>query len=436
MRKNFVLDTNVLLHDSRCLETFADNIVNIPIYVLEELDLFKRDQSELGRNARRIAREIDRYRGNGRLDAGVETSTGGLVRVCFTKKRLPPEVTASQSMDNAILSVALDLRDREPDLKVIFVTKDTNLRIRADALGIHAEDYDPEGMDVSEVYSGTAEINAEGDQIDRLFDGHSIPVAELGAVELSPNQYLTLLGGTGRRQNALARVTADGRVEPIARLKKAIWGIKPRNREQAFALDALLRPEIPLVTMIGKAGTGKTLLALAAALELVVEQRSYRRLLVSRPILPMGRDLGYLPGDIGDKLGPWMQPIRDNFEFLTSQANGTDVRSYESLLSSGLVELEALTYIRGRSLPQQIMIVDEAQNLTPHEIKTVLTRVGEGTKIIFTGDPYQIDQPYLDSVNNGLTSIVEKFRQEPLAAHITLSRGERSPLAELAANLL
>ncbi len=436
MRKNFVLDTNVLLHDSACLDAFADNVVNIPIYVIEELDLFKRDQTELGRNARRVARELDHYRELGRLEEGVANAAGGMVRVCFTKRRLPEEVTASQSMDNAILSVAVDLKHREPDIPVIFVTKDINLRIRADALGVNAEDYDPEGKDVSEVYGGSLEIETEGDLIDRLFDGQSLPVADLGPGEFFPNEYLTLLGGNGRRQNALARITPDGRVEPLARLRKPVWGLKPRNREQAFALDALLRPEIQLVTLIGKAGTGKTLLALAAALDQVVETQTYRRLLVSRPILPMGRDLGYLPGDLNDKLGPWMQPIRDNFEFLTSQTAGNDVRTYDSLVQAGLVELEALTYIRGRSLPGQIMIVDEAQNLTPHEIKTVLTRVGDGTKIIFTGDPYQIDQPYLDSVNNGLTSIVEKFKSEPLAAHITLTRGERSPLAELAANLL
>ncbi|MEY3014865.1 MAG: hypothetical protein RIT45_3600 [Pseudomonadota bacterium] len=436
MRKNFVLDTNVLLHDSRCLEAFADNVVNIPIYVIEELDHFKRDQSELGRNARHVAREIDRYREGGRLEDGVETAGGGLVRVCFTKKRLPGEFAVGQVMDNAILSVAVDLRDREPDTPVIFVTKDTNLRIRADALGITAVDYDVEGKDVSEVYSGTAEVEATGDVIDRLFDGETITVADLGTREFNPNQYLTLVGGSGRRQNALARVTEGNVIEPLQRLRKPIWGVKPRNREQAFALDVLMRPDIQLVTLIGKAGTGKTLLALAAALEQVIVSQTYRRLLVSRPIFPMGKDLGYLPGDLSDKLGPWMQPIKDNFEFLTSVNSSGEVRSYDSLVQQGLVELEALTYIRGRSLPNQIMIVDEAQNLTPHEIKTVLTRVGEGTKIVFTGDPYQIDQPYLDSVNNGLTYVVEKFRQEPLAGHVTLTRGERSPLAELAANLL
>ena len=435
MRKNFVLDTNVLLHDAGCLHAFEDNVVNIPIYVIEELDTFKRNQTELGRNARTVAREIDKYRMRGSLEDGVPLEGGGLLRVHVKRGEMPEGFSVTHSMDNAILAVALHLAKVEPDVPVVFVTKDTNLRIRSDAVGITAVDYDTEGKEISEVYTGTMEQEVEGDFIDRLHDGAVLEVSELGDRYFYPNQYLTLVGGSGRRQNALARVV-NGKVEALQRMRRPVWGIRPRNREQHFALDMLMRPEVQLCTLIGKAGTGKTLMALATGLERVVSDNTYRRLLVSRPILPMGRDLGFLPGDINEKLAPWMQPIKDNFEFLTSVNAANDTYTYEGLVSDGLVQLEALTYIRGRSLPQQFIIVDEAQNLTPHEIKTVLTRVGTDTKIVFTGDPYQIDQPYLDSVNNGLTYLVEKFKESNLAAHVTLTRGERSPLAELAANLL
>lgn len=435
MLKNFVLDTNVLLHDAGCLHAFEDNVVNVPIYVIEELDTFKRNQTELGRNARAVAREIDRYRLRGSLEQGVALDGGGMLRVQLQRGEMPEGFSVTASMDNSILAVAVHLARVEPDVPVVFVTKDTNLRIRSDALGIRAVDYDTEGKEISEVYQGTMEVEVEGDFIDRLHDGAALDVAELGNHHFYPNQYLTLVGGTGRRQNALARVS-NGKVEALHRMRRPVWGIRPRNREQHFALDMLMRPEVQLCTLIGKAGTGKTLMALATGLERVVSDNTYRRLLVSRPILPMGRDLGFLPGDINEKLSPWMQPIKDNFEFLTSVSASNEVHSYDGLVNDGLVQLEALTYIRGRSLPQQFIIVDEAQNLTPHEIKTVLTRVGTDTKIIFTGDPYQIDQPYLDSVNNGLTYVVEKFKDSKLAAHVTLTRGERSPLAEVAANLL
>ncbi len=434
MRKNFVLDTNVLLHDSTCLTAFADNIVNVPIFVIEELDSFKRDQSELGRNARRVAREIDGYRRKGSLEDGVELPNGGLIRVPMTQRRLPSEFSISHQMDNAIMACALDLSEREPRHPCIFVTKDTNLRIRADALGLRAVDYDIQGKDVSEVYSGTFEREVEPAWLDKLCESGSMPLADIDASDMHENAYMTLRVAGGRR-TVLARMT-DERVEPLPRMSKPVWGVRARNREQHFALDMLLRDDIHLCTLIGMAGTGKTLLALAAGLQKVCHEESYRRLLVSRPIFPMGRDLGYLPGDLADKLAPWMQPIRDNFDFLTTQNSNNGVVSYEELIRQDLLELEALTYIRGRSLPQQFMIVDEAQNLTPHEIKTVLTRAGTGTKIVFTGDPHQIDQPYLDSVNNGLTYVVEKFKTAKVAAHVTLVKGERSELAELAANLL
>ncbi|MSP92983.1 MAG: PhoH family protein [Myxococcales bacterium] len=438
MKKNFVLDTNVLLHDSACLRAFADNVVNIPIYVIEELDQFKKDQTELGRNARRIAREIDTYRVKGNLREGVALPTGGIVRVVLDKADLPKDFSVGHAFDNSILAVALWLNRTESDTPAVFVSKDTNLRIRADALGIRAEDYDREQMELSELYSGSAELDVAGELIDRCFAEGGFERSLLNGAELFPNQYLTLRNIQAAGRTALARVTPD-RIEAVHRPKGAVWGVQARNREQTFALDMLLRDDIQMCTLVGKAGTGKTLLAIAAGLQSVLDGGKYRKLLVSRPIFPMGKDLGHLPGTLGEKLNPWMQPIHDNIDFLTT-ANASSgkqkAHSYADFLSQGIIEVEPLTYIRGRSLPQIFMIVDEAQNLTPHEVKTVLTRVGHSTKIIFTGDPHQIDHAYLDSVNNGLTHLVEKFKNEPLAAHVTLSKGERSPLAELAANLL
>jgi PhoH-like ATPase len=437
MRKNFVLDTNVLLHDSNCLRAFADNVVNVPIFVIEELDQFKKDQSELGRNARRVAREIDHYRDAGNLREGVPLPDGGIIRVVLDRGDLPKDFSVGHQMDNSILAVALYLHAAEPDAPTVFVTKDTNLRIRADALGLHAEDYDRENMDLSELYSGTAELDVDGQWVDAVYADGGFDRAVLGDVELFPNQYLTLRNRMAPNRTALARV-AGGRIEAIGRSKNGVWGVQARNREQTFALDMLLRDDIQMCTLVGKAGTGKTMLAIAAGLQMVTESEKYRKLLVSRPIFPMGKDLGFLPGSVEDKLNPWMQPIHDNIDFLTNlnAGKGQKAHSYQEFLSQGIIEVEALTYIRGRSLPQVFMIVDEAQNLTPHEVKTVLTRVGHGTKIIFTGDPYQIDHAYLDSVNNGLTYLVNKFQNEPLAAHVTLTKGERSPLAELAANIL
>lgn len=436
MRKNFVLDTNVLLHDSNCLRAFADNMVNVPISVIEELDSFKKDQSELGRNARRVAREIDTYRESGNLREGVPLPGQGMIRVVLGKSKLPPEFSVSRPMDDSILAAAVWLVETEPDIPVVFVTKDTNLRIRADALKIHAEDYDREGVELSELYAGTAEIDVDPEAIDAIYTEGGVSWENLG-VKLFPNQYVTLRNKLLPTRTALGRVVGD-RIVNVQRQRNGTWGVSARNREQVFALDMLLRDDIQLCTLVGKAGTGKTLLAIAAGLQAVLESEGFRKLLVSRPIFPMGRDLGYLPGTVGEKLSPWMQPIHDNIDLLTNlnTGKGQKLHTYAELLSSGTLEVEPLTYIRGRSLPSVFMVVDEAQNLTPHEVKTVLTRVGHGTKIVFTGDPYQIDHAYLDSVNNGLTYLVEKFKHEPLAGHVTLAKGERSPLAELAANIL
>ena len=436
MRKNFIFDTNVLLHEPGAVHVFADNVVNIPIYVIEEIDNFKKDLSELGRNARLAARLIDSYRAKGCLRTGVETPDGGLLRVLFTDKRIPEDFSGTHKMDNLILAVALDLKEREPERPLTFITKDTNLRIRADALGLHAEDYDRERIDVSELYTGASDYTCEPGGMEIFYREQGLPLPEENGFH--PNEYLTLRDPVSPNKTALARINkAEHRIEPLLRFRDGVFGIRPRNREQHFAIDVLMRDGIQLVTLLGKAGTGKTLLALAAGLAKATEEQGYRRLLVSRPIYPLGKDIGFLPGGIEDKLNPWMQPIHDNVELLLNLNGATDGDgSYAELLATETIQVEPLTYIRGRSIPHQFMIVDEAQNLTPHEVKTIITRVGHGTKIVFTGDPYQIDNPYVDSVNNGLSYLANRFKEEPIAGAVTLSKGERSELAELAANLL
>jgi len=444
MRKNFVLDTNVLLHDPRAIFNFEDNNVIIPIYVLEEIDSFKKELSERGRNAREIARRLDEFRSNGgHLSDGVNLEQGGTLRVALAVRELPPAIRTNQIVDNLILGVALEVRDKNPEIRTALVTKDVNLRIRADAMGVFAEEYKAESIDIEELYSGNGELEVPGALVDEFYQSGTLSVEGLdGAAPaggLHANQYLLLRDRENPSHTALGRY--DGptkRIQQIKKLREGVWGIRPRNKEQHYALDLLLNDDIKLVTLVGKAGTGKTLLAIAAGLQKCVEENIYQKLLVSRPIFPLGKDIGFLPGDIEEKLNPWMQPIYDNIELLLnfSKADKKEGRSHQELIDLGYIEIEPLTYIRGRSIPNQFMIVDEAQNLTPHEVKTIITRVGENTKIVLTGDPYQIDNPYVDSANNGLTTVVEKFKGEPIAGHVSLSRGERSPLAELAANIL
>jgi PhoH-like ATPase len=446
MQKNFILDTNVLLHDPHAIHHFADNTVVIPIYVLEEIDQFKKELSERGRNAREIARALDKFRQDGKhLAAGIDLESGGRIRVALGNRDLPQALRASQAVDNLILATALEVRDNQPDHPAILVTKDVNLRIRADALGLRAEDYDVERIDIEELYNGQGEAEVTREQIDAFYADGALPVASGGSpgAELKngqhANQFLLLRDREAPSHTALGRYDiANKRVVPVKKLREPVWGIRPRNKEQHFALDLLLNDDIKLVTLVGKAGTGKTLLAIAAGLQKSVEEGVYHKLLVSRPIFPLGRDIGYLPGDIEEKLNPWMQPIYDNVELLLgfSKAEKKEGRTYHELIDLGYIQIEPLTYIRGRSIPNQFMIIDEAQNLTPHEVKTIITRAGDNTKIVLTGDPYQIDNPYIDSVNNGLTTVVERFKDEAIAGHITLSKGERSALAELAANIL
>ena len=436
MKKTYVLDTNILLHDPRAIYAFEDNDVVIPIHVIEEIDGFKRELSELGRHARQVSRSLDDLRARGSLSDGVELQGGGRLFVALKGKELPDAVLDRSKADARILSVAMGVRERSAH-PTIFLTKDVNLRIRADALGLETEDYEHDKVEESEYYTGIREVTLSKEAIDSFYTtGEVAPETK----DHSPNEYVLLKDEANPNHTALAKYSGTKeRYVPIMKTQQGgVWGLRPRNKEQSFALDLLLNDEIKLVTIVGKAGTGKTLLAIAAGLQKTMEDQIFTRLLVSRPIFPLGRDIGYLPGTVEEKLNPWMQPIFDNVEFLMglSQKEKRSGRSYTELIDLGVIAIEPLTYIRGRSIPDQYIIVDEAQNLTAHEVKTILTRAGDNTKIVLTGDPSQIDNPYVDATNNGLIHVVNKFRNEKLAGHVTLLKGERSPLAELASTVL
>ena len=439
MKKNYVLDTNVLLHDPHAILKFEDNDLILPIYVLEEIDAFKRDTTERGRNARTVARLLDGYRARGgALAKGVPIGDGGSLRVHVPARRKELSIALKpSSADHAILQTAIEVRDASPEQPTIFVTMDVNLRIRGDALGLSTESYEHQSVDIDHLNTGIVELTVTAEQLDSF--------SETGALEpckderLYANVCVLLRDDNPRSRTALGRFRAEhGEIRALHNPREGIMGIRPRNKEQTFALDLLTDRAVRLVTIVGKAGTGKTLLALAAGLKRTVAEATYSRLLVSRPVMPMGRDLGFLPGTIEEKLDPWMQPIFDNLEFLLVAGGGKrrGIVGFDELFESGQLQVEPLTYIRGRSLPQQYVIVDEAQNLTPHEVKTIITRCGEGAKIVLTGDPYQIDNPYVDSASNGLTVTADRMRGEHLVGHILLSKGERSELANIAANKL
>ncbi len=442
-RKNYVLDTNVLLYDSQALNKFKENHIIIPISVIEEIDRFKKDMSEIGRNARYFSRLLDKLRKKGNLSEGVDLESGGTVKVMLTneaqRNKLPQELIGEKA-DNMIMSVAMFLTDSDREHKTIFVTKDVNLRLKADALGIIAEDFESDKVEVDEIYSGYKQVRLSSSEIDQFYTDGSLTAPEQER-KFYPNQCLELIDSSNPSHTALVKYNkASNKFIKLITPEEPIWGITARNREQQFAIDLLLDDNLKLVTLTGMAGTGKTLLAIAAGLLKSTDEGVYKRLLVSRPIFPMGKDIGFLPGDIQDKLKPWMQPIFDNVELLFHGSGGEDKKrqgkGYEELMKLGILELEPLTYIRGRSIPNQYMIVDESQNLTPHEIKTIITRAGENTKIVLTGDPYQIDNPYIDASSNGLSYIVERFKNDDISGHISLIKGERSELAERAANLL
>ncbi len=439
--KIYILDTTVLLYDAQALFKFEENTVVIPITVIEDIDRFKKDQSETGRNARQTSRHLDALREKGSLSAGVKLENNGIVLVKLdagaTGKRFPRQFNGN-SRDDLILAIALDVKESADGVPTLFVSKDINLRIKADALGLTVEDYESDKVDIEELYSGYTTVAVTSDAVSRFHEQGKLPYE--GDAVLFANQYVTLadagdqssfaLGRYARKDNAIVKLYRED--------KDGMWRVKPRNKEQIFCMDALLNDSIQLVTLVGMAGTGKTLLAVAASLYKTVDENAYNHVLVSRPTLPMGKDIGFLPGTVEEKLAPWMYPIADNVDLLMrSEAKARrHIRGFKELLDSGILICEPLTYIRGRSIHNQYLIIDEAQNLTPHEIKTIITRVGDGTKIILTGDPYQIDHPYIDSSSNGLTYVVERFKGQEISAHITFTKGERSALSELAANLL
>ncbi|MFW5628003.1 MAG: PhoH family protein [Candidatus Cloacimonadaceae bacterium] len=441
-QKIFVLDTNVLIHNPRAMFSFADNHVVIPIVVIEEIDQFKKGLDEKGRNARQIGRYLDDLRQNGALQDGVPTDQGGIIQV--TVKREITDAAANlifmDRNDNLIIGTALYFQKQYPDKQVVLVSKDVNVRIKADTVGIRAENFETGTISFDEFYTGWTheELDAE------LFqDILSSKVIDNPFENLYPNQYVRVTRkGDGDDPITLRYDHEKNTLHALMHYRgDDVFGITARNFEQEMALDLLLDDDVKLVSLSGKAGTGKTLLAIAAGLKKVVDEEKYKRLVVSRPISPLGKDLGYLPGSKAEKFNPWMQPIYDNMDILLSAHEEKADRSgkikrrasIDDLLDFGFLELEPLTYIRGRSLPDQFMIIDEAQNLSPHEMKTIITRAGMNTKIVLTGDPYQIDIPYLDAISNGLSVAVEKLKGEGMVGHMTLDKGERSALADLAA---
>ncbi len=446
MRKTFVLDTNVLLHNAQALESFKDNEVVIPMVVIEELDRFKKNPDELGRNARQVIRKLDELRVKGNLAKGVHLdnangeTAAGIVRIVTGHGNISDTDLDMDIPDNRVLRVAYHLFKEGSN--VIFISKDINLRIKADTLGMQVMDFEKEKVNFDELFTGYREMPMPGQAIDEFYQEKSI---ELHGSELYPNEFVLLRDEQNLKHGAIGCVKGENVLELLnPRYDEKVWNIHPRNKEQRMALELLMDPKIQIVTLVGQAGTGKTLLALAAALECVLHQSEYERILVSRPIVPLGHDIGFLPGDKEEKIRHWMQPIFDNLDYLLHGDKDKDkkdnhhsgAKSIEEMLRSNRLELEAITYIRGRSIPRQFVIVDEAQNLTPHEIKTIVSRAGEGTKMVLTGDAYQIDNPYLDASSNGLSYTVERLKKLSIHGHMTLRKSERSPLAAAAAEYL
>ena len=435
-KKTFILDTNVLLHDPNALEKFEGNNVVIPLVVLEELDKLKRYTDELGKNARNVIRFIDTLGSKGDLHKGVEVKSGGTFRVLMElrngdKKNFP---LAGESSRNKVLLATFHLQEKGEE--AILITKDFVLRVKAGSIGINAQDYESLKESYDHLYKGLRRLTLPKAEIDRFF---TEGVIKLDKEEFFPNEYCIMT--CPEKSSITCKYNAKSKqLEPLISLKKDIWGIRPLNDEQRCAIDLLLRDDIKLITFIGQAGTGKTLLALTCGLKKIFDDDVYKKIVISRPIMPLGKDIGYLPGTKEEKIYHWMQPIYDNLEYLCEETNGnkngegTETKKW--ILDSEKIEMEAVTYIRGRSFTRTYIIIDEAQNLTPHEVKTIISRAGKGTKVILTGDPTQIDNPYLDKDSNALTYIVGKFKKQSIYGNIFFEKTERSELAALAADLL
>jgi len=441
MRKiTYVLDTSVYLHDANSIYHFGQNDIVVPLKVLEEIDKHKKRQDSVGSNARKIIRILDSLRIGGKknlkLGTRIRKGKGNLfARTVSDIGELPPDLDPKVP-DHIIIATALHLS--EEGKKVVLVSRDINMRVICNALGVLSKDYSPERIveDRTELYEGCRDILVDQQDIDLFYQGDDLILQESVSQNIHPNEFLMLISNSNKTTTALARFEDQGK--PLKKIKQYkngggnIWGISPKNKEQNYAMDLLMDSNIPVVTLVGKAGCGKTLLAVAAGLQQVLQETTYSKMIISRPVQPMGRDLGYLPGTIEEKMTPWLAPIKDNLEFLMA----SDKENLKMHVDSGKIQIEALTYIRGRSISNAFIIVDESQNLTYHELKTIITRVGEGTKIILTGDIEQIDNAYIDETSNGLTYAVEKFKDHLLAGHVTLLRGERSAVATLASKIL
>ena len=451
MKKIYVLDTSVCLSDSNCIFDYDNNDVIIPLKVLEEIDGHKKRQDAVGAQARSVIRLFDELREKGSLQKGVRLGKGkGILKVApHGVSGLPDDLNCEHN-DHIIISTALAEKNSQEKRKVILVSRDINMRVIADSIGVLAEDYDKNQAirKESELYSGFVEHLVDEQMVDQFYSGESVFIDKEEKVGLLPNQFIMLVSNTNEKKTALCRFL--GYMWPLQKVqeyKQGLWGVRARNKEQSFALDLLMDPDVQIVSLIGKAGSGKTLLAIAAGLEQVVSNQTvmsaafegkinlegeYKRLIVSRPVQPMGKDIGFLPGTMEDKMKPWLAPIEDNLKFLTGDDNST----LEMYMEKGIIEMEALTYIRGRSIANSFIIIDEAQNLSRHEVKTILTRAGEGTKIVLTGDVEQIDNIYVNETSTGLVHAVERLKDFEIAGHITLRKGERSKLATIAAKNL
>jgi PhoH-like ATPase len=442
-KKTYVLDTNVYLTDSSALTSYGNNDILIPIKVLEEIDKHKKRQDSVGANARRIIRALDDLRAKGNLHKGVRIERGkGIVKArSFDPDILPPGYN-SNDPDNQILSTALTEKQENPKRKIIVVSRDINMRVKCDALGLAGEDYVVEKLveSRSQIYTGVKNHLVDDQIIDRFYSGEPVTV-EKEDVELYPHQFVMLISNSNEKKTALARFSSY--TKPLSKIIDCFdnrFKIKARNKEQEFAFNLLFDPGVEVITLVGAAGTGKTLIALYAGIcqtldnfkGVLPKQAEYDRMIISRPIQPMGKDLGFLPGSLEEKMAPWLSPIKDNLQFLM----GGKKDLLKEYVEEGIIEVEALTYIRGRSINNAFIIIDEIQNMTVHELKTVVTRVGEGSKIVLMGDVEQIDNVYLDETTNGLTYAVEKFKTHSITGHMTLKRGERSKVATLAAKIL
>jgi PhoH-like ATPase len=445
-KKNFIIDTNVFLSDSECLSKFDNNDIFIPIKVLEELDQHKTRQDSVGFHARQTIKTLDSLRERGSLSKGVRLGKGlGIIKVLKVEELLIDELPmglSHRSSDHLILAGALAVREADPKRKCIVVSQDVNMRVIADALGLLTQDYvSSQVVDSRDViYEGFTKFLVDDIDIDEFYDNQPVYLYEEDAEEqgivLHPNEFVMLVSVENEKKTAISRFIDWNK--PVYHLQEQSdeisWGVKPKNKEQKCGLDLLLNDEIPLVSLIGRAGSGKTLMAILAGLEQVlgVEKGRYDRIIISRPIQTLGKDIGYLPGTLEEKMAPWMKPIFDNMQFIM----GTDKTMLEMYMNRGIIEIEALAYIRGRSISNAFVIIDEAQNLTAHEVKTIITRIGENTKIVLTGDIEQIDNIYTNETSNGLTYAIEKLKHSHLTGHVTFKKGERSKLATEASKLL